>query len=243
MWSIAKRELKFYFTNITGYLFILCYLTINTLLLWFLDTPYLLFTSGFADLSPFFEITPFLFIFLIPAISMRSFSEEKSTGTLELLMTKPLNPSEIYLGKFLGIAIVIIIAIIPTTINILGLQTLLQPNSKLDIGNIFVSYLALILLSILFLNISLCISILFRNQVTSFLVAFLICFIQFFLWNFIAEASSVPSTYRLISDIGIQSHYLNLSNGLLRLEDLIYFLGINIAIFILGIELINKEKA
>ena len=243
MWSIAKRELKFYFTNITGYLFILSYLTINTLLLWFLDTPYLLFTSDFADLSPFFEITPLLFIFLIPAISMRSFSEERSTGTLELLITKPLNPSEIYLGKFLGITMVIIITILPTTINIFGLQTLLQPNSKLDIGNIFASYLALILLSILFLNISLCISILFRNQVTSFLVAFLICFIQFFLWNFLAEASSAPSTYRLISDIGIQSHYLSLSNGIFRLEDLIYFLGINIAIFILGIELINKEQA
>ena len=243
MWSIAKRELRFYFSNVTGYLFIICYFTINTLLLWFLDTPYLLFSTGLADLSPFFEISPWLFVFLIPAISMRSFSEERSTGTLELLLTKPLNPLEIYLGKFLGIAIVLIIAILPTTINILGLQSLLQPNSNLDLGNIFASYLALILLSILFLNISLCISILFKNQITSFLVAFLICFIQYFFWNFIANVSSLPSTYILISNLGIQTHYLNLIHGLLKLEDMIYFLGLDIAILILGVELIKKEQA
>tara|TARA_A100001011_G_C14321603_1_gene851024 strand:- start:11783 stop:12514 length:732 start_codon:yes stop_codon:yes gene_type:complete len=243
MWSIAKRELRFYFSNITGYLFILFYFTINTLLLWFLDTPFLLFSTGLADLSPFFEISPWLFVFLIPAISMRSFSEERSTGTLELLLTKPINPFEIYLGKFLGIAIVLIITILPTTINILGLVTLLQPNSNLDLGNIFASYLALILLSILFLNISLCISILFKNQITSFLVAFLICFIQYFFWNFIANVSSLPSTYILISNLGIQAHYLNLIHGLLKLEDMIYFLGLDIAIFILGIELIKKEQA
>ncbi len=243
MWSIAKRELRFYFSNISGYLFILSYFIIIALLLWFLDTPYLLFSSGLADLSPLFEISPWLFVLLIPAISMRSFSEERTTGTLELLLTKPLNPSEIYLGKFLGIAMVLIITILPTTINILGIQTLLQTNSKLDLGNIFASYLALILLSILFLNISLCISILFKNQITTFLVAFLICFIQYFFWDFIANAFSLPSTYILISDLGIQAHYLNLVHGLVKLEDLIYFLGLDIVIFILGIELIKKEQA
>ena len=243
MWSIAKRELFFYFSNITGYLVIGSYLTLNTLLLWFFDTPYQLLNSGFGDLSPFFEISPWIFLFLIPALSMRSFSEERANGTLEILITKPLKPLNIFGGKFLGIALIIFIILLSTSINIIALQALIEPQSKMDLGSLVSSYFGLILLCFLFLSISVCCSILFRNQVSSFLVAVLTCYTQFFVWDFIADSFSIPWLYKLISDLGIQTHYLSLIRGILRLEDMIYFLGLIIVFFTLGIELIKKEQS
>ena len=242
MWSIAKRELRFYFSHLTGYLVLGSYLVINTLLLWFFDTPFQLLNSGFGDLSPFFEISPWLFLFLIPALSMRSFSEERATGTLELLLTKPLQPIEIFGGKFLGTALILGISVLPTSLNLIAIHAMLEPQSQLDWGSLFASYLALILIGLIFLSFSLCCSLLFRNQVTSFLVAGLGCFAQFFLWDFLAETASVPWLYKFISEIGIQTHYLSLSRGVLNLEDLIYLIGLIIVFGVLGIELIKKEQ-
>ncbi len=243
MWTIAKRELRFYFSNIIGYLVIGSYLAINTLLLWFFDTPYQLLSSGFGDLSPFFEISPLLFLFLIPALSMRSFSEENSTGTLELLITKPLRSREIFGGKFLGIALILIITLLFTTINIIAVLALLDTKSQMDWGSLFSSYLALILLCSVFLSISIFSSIFFQNQTSSFLFASIACFGQFFLWDFMADSFSNPWFYKFISDIGIQKHYLSLSRGVLKLEDIIYFIGVTIVFFTLGVELLKKEKA
>tara|TARA_B110000444_G_C18783665_1_gene568752 strand:+ start:707 stop:1438 length:732 start_codon:yes stop_codon:yes gene_type:complete len=242
MWIIAKRELWFYFSHITGYLVIGSYLTINTLLLWFFDTPYQLLNSGFGDLSPFFEISPLLFLFLIPALGMRSFSEEHANGTIEILITKPLRPWEIFGGKFLGISLILTITILPTTINIFAIQALLEPQSKIDWGVLLSSYMALTLLCMIFLSISIFSSILFRSQVSSFLAACLVCFAQFFLWDFIADSSSIPWLNEFISNLGIQKHYLSLTQGVIKLEDLIYFSGLIVIIFISGIELLKNEQ-
>ena len=217
MWSIAKKELHFYFSHLTGYLVLGSYLLINTLLLWFFDTPYQLLNSGFGDLSPFFEISPWLLLILIPALSMRSFSEERASGTLELLLTKPLRPIEIYGGKFLGITLILLIALVPTTLNLIALNALITPQSELDWGNFITSYLALFLVGLIFLTLSLCSSMWFRNQVTSFLVAVLLCFTQFFVWDFLADLSSVTWVYKWISALGIQTHYSSLSLSLIHI--------------------------
>lgn len=242
MWSIAKKELRFYFSQLTGYLVLGSYLLINALLLWFFDTPYQLLNSGFGDFSPFFEISPWLFLFLIPALCMRSFSEERARGTLELLLTKPLRPTEIFGGKFIGVALLLLIALVPTLLNLLAIQALLEPQSQLDWGSLFASYLALSLLGLIFLSMSLCSSLLFRNQVTSFLVAALCCFSQFFLWSFIADTATTPWVYQFLSQLGIQEHYLSLSRGVLKLEDLIYLVGLIVVFSVLGVELIKKEQ-
>ena len=242
MWVIAKKELSFYFSHIVGYLVIGCYLTINNLFLWFFDTQYQLLNSGFGGLNSFFEISPFLFLFLIPALSMRSFSEEYSNGTLELLITKPLNYFEIFGGKFIGIAMIIIMLLLLSSINILAVFSLIEEQSKFDWGSLFSSYLALLLLCLTFLSMSLLSSIIFRNQVSSFLVASLLCFGQFFLWDLIAYLLSDPGLYQFISDIGMQKHYFNLCRGILRLEDVIYFLGLMTIFLILGIDLLKRER-
>ncbi|MEK9614502.1 MAG: ABC transporter permease subunit, partial [Flavobacteriaceae bacterium] len=147
MWSIAKRELGFFFSHLIGYLVIGSYLLVSTLILWIFDTPYNLLSIGFGDFSPFFEIAPWLFLFLIPALSMRSFSEERSTGTFELLLTKPLSPTQIFGGKLLGIAFVLLVALLPTFLHLIALDSLLEPNSSLDWGRITGSYVALMVLA------------------------------------------------------------------------------------------------
>lgn len=242
MWSIAKRELRFFFSHLIGYLVIASYLLVSTLILWFFDTPYNLLSIGFGDLSPFFELTPWLFLFLIPALSMRSFSEERSSGTFELLLTKPLSPTQIFSGKLLGIGFVLLVTILPTFLHLIALDSLLEPNSTLDWGRIMGSYMSLMALALLFLTISLCSSLLFSNQVSAFLVALIGCFTQFYLWGALANYVHIAWLYKWISDLGIQTHYLSLSRGIILLDDLLYFVGFSIAFFLLGIELIKKEQ-
>ena len=242
MYSIALRELRFYFSNLSGYIVLTSYLTLNTLLFWFFDTPYQLLNSDFGDLSPFFWINPWLFFFLIPALSMRSFSQERATGTIEILLTKPLKPFDIYKGKFIGIALVLLIIFTPTLFNVLALNALLESQSNLDLGKIFSSYIGLFFLGILFLALSICCSLMFKNQVTSFITSAIGCCAQFYFFDFIADFLSNPYIYEIIKNLGAESHYINFTLGIMHLEDLIYFIGLSVVYFLISIELIKKEQ-
>ena len=150
------------------------YLLTNTLLLWFFDTPFNILSIGIGSLSTFFDLSPWLFLLLVPALSMRSFSEERTTGTFELLMTKPLKAIDIYGGKLLGITAVFSITLLPTILNIFAINTLLTQDTYLDWGSIVGSYLGLIGVGFLFLALSLCTSLLIKNHIASFLVSVLI---------------------------------------------------------------------
>tara|TARA_B100000989_G_scaffold121291_1_gene89498 strand:+ start:264 stop:995 length:732 start_codon:yes stop_codon:yes gene_type:complete len=242
MWNIAKRELRFYFSQMTGYLIVTIYLVLTALLLWFFNTPYNLLNSELGSFSPFFELTPILFLFLIPAISMRTFSEEFTQGTFELLITKPLSSLQIFVGKLLGVLLVLIIIIIPTLLHAVSLDSLLQSDSELDWVIIMSSYFALIFLAILFVATSLCSSLLFQSQVASFLVAVLGCFIHFYFWSFLADLSQDLNFYNLINSFSTQLHYNGLSRGVIALENVLHFVGLSITFFLLGIQLINKKK-
>ena len=242
MYSIALRELRFYFGNISGYIILTIYLSINTLLLWFFDTPYQLLNFNFGDLNTFFLINPFLFCFLIPALSMRSFSQEKVYGTIEVLLTKPIKPLNIFAGKFIGICFILLFCIAPTLYNILAFSSLLDFQSSLDLGKLISSYVGLLFLGILFLSLSLCCSLIFKNQVASFLTATLVCFAQYFLFDFVADYFSNPYIYDMFKNLGAKTHYENLTKGIMHLNDLIYFFGLSIVFFVFGIALIKKEQ-
>tara|TARA_B110000285_G_scaffold230823_1_gene298137 strand:- start:2522 stop:4909 length:2388 start_codon:yes stop_codon:yes gene_type:complete len=242
MWSIAQRELSFFFSNPIGYLVMGSYLIINTLLLWFFNTPFNILNSGFGDFSVFFELSPWLFLFLIPALSMRSFSEERATGTFELLLTKPIKAIEIYGGKLLGISAVFAITLLPSLINLIAVNDLLADDSFLDWGSLVGSYLGLISVGIIYLSLSLCSSLLIKNQIAAFIIAVLMCFTQFYLWSFIANLSKINWIYQIITDLGIQTHYLSISRGILTLKTLFYFTGLFLSISYLSVLLIKKNK-
>ena len=242
MWYIAKKEFNFYFKRLTAYLIIGSYVTINSLILWFFDTPYNFLNYEIVDINLFFEISPWLLMILICSLSMGSFSEEVSSGTMELLITKPLNANEIFGGKFLGITFIFSVCLIMTTLNVLALNSLLTSQSELDLSLIFTSYFGLFLIGLIFISISIFCSILFRNQVTSFLTAFVLCLFQYFFWDFLASLITNPWSFKIISNIGIKTHYSGLSLGIIKLEDIVYLIGLIVIFHMLGINQIKKEQ-
>lgn len=242
MWSIAKRELRVYFSQLTGYVIVAGYLLITALILWFFNTPFNLINSELGSYSPFFEFTPILFLFLIPALSMRSFSEEFAQGTFELLMTKPLSPAQIFGGKLMGVMLILLMILIPTLVHAVALDNILQLDSKLDWGIILSAYVALLFLALLFVLTSICASLLFQSQVASFLVAVLGCFIHLYFWSFLADLSPNLNLYQGINSLSAQVHYNGLSRGVIVLEDMLYFIGLSVTFFFLGVQLIQKKK-
>ena len=227
MWAIAKRELFIFFSGEIGYLIMGAFITVSTLFLWFFDTDFNLLNSGFADLNSFFVLGPWLLMFLIPALCMRSFSEERHTGTIELLLTKPLTLWEIILGKYIGIMLLVMIVFLTTFIYFFALHDLRLNSIPLDWGITLIAYLGLVLLSSVFVAIGLLSSLMTKNQVTAFMLALLLCFIQFFLWKGIADLMLDSKTYNLFNQLGIFEHYLNLRQGLISIKDLIYFIALN----------------
>ncbi len=242
MWAIAKRELRFYFSQLTGYLVVGGFLVITTLALWFFDTPYHLLHTELGSFSTFFEFSPLLFLLLIPALSMRTFSEETSQGTLELLLTKPISSAALFGGKLLGVFLIFCVALIPTVLHAYALDNLLQQNNSLDWGVLLSSYLALVFLAILFSVTSVCASLLSTNQITSFLLGIAGCFVHLYLWSFLADLTATSGLYQWINSLGAQTHYNSLSRGVWLLNDLLYFIGLSSAFFFLGVELIHRKR-
>ncbi|MCW2118979.1 gliding motility-associated ABC transporter permease subunit GldF [Flavobacterium sp. 7A] len=227
MKSIALRELKSFFGSPIGYLVIALFLILNGLFLWVFEGDYNILNSGFADMSPFFTLSPWILLFLIPAVTMRSFSDEKKQGTLELLLTKPLSIWEIVNGKFLGAFLLILIAIIPTLIYVFAISNLGAPEGNIDMGSTMGSYFGLLFLIAGYSSIGVFTSSLSDNQIVAFLISVFISF--FFFFGFDGIASVVPSFSNVISAVGMQEHFKSMSRGVLDTRDIIYFISITIA--------------
>ncbi|TRX16347.1 gliding motility-associated ABC transporter permease subunit GldF [Flavobacterium franklandianum] len=226
MKSIVVREIKSFFGSPIGYLVIAVFLIGNGLFLWVFEGEYNILNSGFADLSPFFTLAPWILIFLIPAVTMRSFSDEKKQGTLELLLTKPLSIWQIVNGKFLGSMLLIVMAIIPTFIYVCVISGLGSPEGNIDMGSTMGSYFGLLFLIAAYSAIGIFTSTLSENQIVAFIVSVFLCF--FFYFGFESLATIVPSFQGLISSIGMQDHFKSMSRGVIDSRDVIYFVSITV---------------
>ncbi|MGB5699893.1 ABC transporter permease subunit, partial [Muriicola sp.] len=171
MFAIFKKELTSFFTTATGILALGLFLTLNGLVLWVFKGPFNIFDYGFADLSAFFMLSPYIFLFLIPALSMKSFSEEKKLGTLELLLMKPMSPWKLVLGKFFGIWVLGVIALIPTLVYVWCISVLGTETGNFDGGLVIGAYLGMILLLTAYTSIGIFASTLSDNQIVAFLTA------------------------------------------------------------------------
>ncbi|MFV8390805.1 gliding motility-associated ABC transporter permease subunit GldF [Flavobacterium sp. LB1P71] len=227
MKSIVLREIKSFFGSPIGYLVIAIFLIINGLFLWVLEGDYNILNTGFADLTPFFTLAPWIFIFLIPAVTMRSFSDEKKQGTLELLLTKPLSIWQIVNGKFLGALLLIVMAIIPTFIYVKVISSLGMPEGNIDIGSTVGSYFGLLFLIAGYSSIGIFTSTLSDNQIVAFIVAVFLCFFLYF--GFEGLATVIPTISNFISALGMQDHYKSMSRGVIDTRDIIYFVSITVA--------------
>ena len=226
MKALLFREIKSFFGSPIGYLVIAIFLILNGLFLWIFDGEYNILNSGFADLSPFFTISPWILIFLIPAVTMRSFSDEMKQGTLELLLTKPLSIWQIVNGKFFGAVFLIVIAIIPTFIYVYVISSLGMPEGNIDMGSTIGSYFGLLFLISGYSAIGIFTSTLSDNQIVAFLLAVFLCF--FFYFGFDGIANYLPSIENFISNLGMNSHFKSMSRGVIDTRDLLYFVSITI---------------
>ncbi|MFB2118769.1 gliding motility-associated ABC transporter substrate-binding protein GldG [Parapedobacter sp. 2B3] len=225
MRSIYIKEIATFFNSLTGYLAIGLFLLAAGLLLWvFPDTSIL--AHGYASLDGFFQLTPYLFMFFIPAITMRSIAGEKNDGTWQLLLTRPIRLYHILLGKFLGGLTVVLFALIPTVLYYITIYQLATPVGNVDAGAVIGSYMGLFLLGAAFCAIGVFASSLSRNVVLAFLTAFFGCFILFYAFESVSGLSLFSAVAYHIALLGIQSHFDAISRGVLDSRDLVYFASV-----------------
>jgi len=236
MLALLKKELHYFFSTAIGFVFLACFYIFTGLFLWILEGTFNIPDSGFASLSPFFELAPWIFIFLIPAISMHSFAEERKQGTLELLLTKPLTTLQLILGKFLGVLFIGIIALLPSLIYVFALFQLSIPQGNLDFGSITGSYIALLLLLCCFTSIGIFASSLTKNQTIALILSILGCF------TFYLGFENIPVLQKYISwdVLGINYHYLRISEGVIDTRNVIYFICLTLLFIVATIWSINK---
>jgi ABC-2 type transport system permease protein len=228
MWAICKKELRQFFSSLTGYIAIIVFLLVNGLMLFVFQDNVLDF--GYATLDRFFELAPWVLLLLIPAITMRSFAEEFKTGTFEILQTRPLTPWQITGGKFLGSLIVVAIALLPTIVYFFSIQAL-SSNEGIDTGATIGSYIGLFFLAAVFTAIGICCSSFTNNAVAAFIISAFACFV---LYSGFGAVSHIPAfsggADYYLEMLGIDFHYRSISRGVIDSRDIIYF-GSIIAFF------------
>jgi ABC-2 type transport system permease protein len=228
VYSILKKEITTYFSSLVAYITIGVFLLVLGLFLWvFPDTSILAY--GYAGLESLFSTAPYLFMFLVPAVSMRSLAEERREGTFELLLTRPLTHIQIVAGKYLAVVVIVLLALVPTLVYYFSVYTLGTPQGNIDTGAVIGSYIGLFLLGSSFAAIGLFASSVSKNQVISFTIAVFLCF---FFYSGFDSLSSILSLQNLgVQGLGINEHYQSISRGVLDTRDLMYFLVLD-ALFI-----------
>ena len=221
MFAIFRKELNSFFSSPIGYLVIGVFLVTNGLFLWIFKGDFNILDAGFSDLNSFFFIAPWFFLFLIPAITMRSFSDEFRLGTIEILKTKPITNWQIINGKFFGALVLIVLALIPTLIYIFSINTLGGEIGVLDSGSTVGSYIGLLFLASSYTSIGLFTSTLSNNQIVSFILAVIICFLLYYGFDAFADFNIIDG----IQNLGMKSHFDSISRGVVDTRDLIYFIS------------------
>jgi ABC-2 type transport system permease protein len=240
MKALLLREIKSFFGSPIGYLVIAIFLLLNGLFLWVFDGDFNILNSGFADLSPFFTLSPWILIFLIPAVTMRSFSDEKKQGTIELLFTKPLSIWEIVNGKFFGALILIILAIIPTIVYVLVISAYGNPEGNIDMGSTLGSYFGLLFLISGYTAIGIFTSTFSDNQIVAFIVSVFLCFFIYF--GFEGLSGFAGEFGGLVGWLGMDHHFKSMSRGVLDTRDIIYFLSVTVLFLSLTVYKLKSLK-
>lgn len=222
--AIMSRELGSFFNSLVGYLAVAVFLIGVGLFFWVFGDNVLLTKE--ASMDPLFFFGPWFFLFLIPAITMRSFSEEFKTGTIEFLATKPLKDWEIILGKFLAANFVVLLSLLPTLVYYFTLKDLAASENALDTGSILGAYIGLFALGSIFSAIGLFASSISQNQVIAFILALFLCFFFYYGFDFLSQLDYLVGINTLIEKIGINAHYESISLGVIDTRDILYFVSV-----------------
>ena len=231
MRALYFKEIKSFLSSIIGYIFILIYLIASGLFHWIISMNTNLLEGTEADLIPFFNLSPVIFLILIPAITMRSIAEERRTGTIELLFTRPISDFQILMAKYLAGVTLLVIALIPTFIYYLSMHYLGKPVGVIDDGATFTSYLGLVLLGSTFVAIGIFASSITSSQIVAFIVAMFLSWTLYDGFHLIGSFNLMGKFDYVVQYMGMSMHYDAIKRGVIDTSDLVYFLSM-ISLFI-----------
>jgi ABC-2 type transport system permease protein len=226
MLAIFKREITSFFASPIAYLVVGLFLLFNGLFLWVFRDGFNIMDYGFADLSNFFLLSPWVFLFLIPAITMKSFAEERKLGTIELLFIKPLSMWQIAMGKFLAALVLAVIALLPTLLYAYTIQELVAPEGRLDMGMTLGSYLGLLFLIANYIAIGIFTSSVTDNQIVAFISGLVLCFVFYYGFEALSTLFGDGGMVLFIRQLGMKSRVDSIARGVLDSRDIIYFLSL-----------------
>jgi len=246
MLTLLKKEIRSFLSSLIGYITIGIFLLVISLFMWVFgddsnDNNFNVLASGYATIDPLFIIAPWVFLFLIPAITMRSFADEKKGGTIELLLTRPLTDLQIILAKYFAGFTLVLFSLLPTLIYYYSVHKLGSPVGNIDTGGMWGSYIGLLFLGAAFVSIGIFASAITNNQVVSFILAVFLCFFTYIGFEYISSFDLFGKVDDIILSLGINQHYNSMSRGVIDTRDLIYFFSV-ITIFIIATRTVLESR-
>ena len=240
MWALYKKELSTFFSSLTGYLTIIVFLVLTGLMLWVFRTSFNILDYKYAGLDGLFLLGPFLYLFLIPALTMRMLAEERRTGTLELLLTKPLSELTVVTAKFLAGLTLVVVSLLPTLVYYWAVYRLGDPVGNIDTGGVIGSYIGLVFLGAAFVSIGLFASSLTSNQIVAFIVAALLCAFCYLGFESLYMLMD-GKVALLLRSLGLKAHYDSISRGVIDTRDVVYFLSV-IVLFVMLTRMVLQSR-
>lgn len=226
MGALYLKEIRSFLSSIIGYVFMLIFVITCWLFLWVINDDYNLLNGGVADLLPYYNLAPLILLILIPAITMRSFADERKTGTIELLYTRPISDFSILLAKYLAGVTLVVIALLPTLTFYVSMHFLGDPIGVMDDGAAITSFLGLILLGASFVAIGIFASTITSNQIVAFIVAMFLCWFAFSGLSLLGSYATIAGFDSVIRYASLDYHYESIKKGVLILSDLVYFFSV-----------------
>ncbi len=239
---IIKKEVSSFFNSLSGYIVVSIFLILNSLFLWVFPGNYNVLDSGYAGLDTFFFMAPWIFLFLVPAVTMRMFAEEKRSGTVELLYTRPLSDLQIITAKFSAGVILVIISLIPALIYFFSVGLIGETPWNIDTGAFWGSFTGLFFLASVYVAIGVLASALTENQIIAFLIAVLISFFFYMGFEAVSSLQIWGNAASIIENLGINAHYKSLSRGVIDSRDIIYFTAVSLIFIILTKTVLERRK-
>lgn len=240
-YAVFLKEISSFFGSLSGYIVISIFLIANSLFLWVFPGQYNVLDSAYANLDTFFLMAPWIFLFLVPAVTMRLFSDEKRTGTIEILYTRPLSNLQIILSKYLAGISLVILSLVPTLIYFVSVGLLGDPVWNLDTGAFWGSFIGLFFLAAVYVAIGVFSSSITENQIIAFLTGMILSFFFYIGFEAISALEFWKGFSGAVENLGINAHYKSMSRGVIDSRDVIYFVSISL-LFIMSTKLILERK-
>ena len=226
MFAIFRKEISGFFSSLTGFFVIIVFLLVNSLFMWVFPGEWNIFDSAYAGLDTLFFLSPWLFLFLVPAVTMRMIAEEKRLGTIELIYSRPITERGIIYGKFFASVALVLLALLPGLIYYISVYLLGETPGNLDKGGTLGAFIGLFFLASVYASVGIFASSVTDNQVIAFVIAVLICFVLFMGFDSFAYLPGLKKLDEFVIRLGVNEHYKSISRGVLDIKDALYFIAV-----------------